>query len=214
MSPNDQVVWDWKSQDHIALEETGRFWRRSVNKPTPWGYDILHWNSIELAGDSVIASFRHLDAVYKIRKSTGNIVWKLGGTPTPRSLTVERDPRGNTFGAQHDARLLPDGTVTVFDNRTNLGQKRPRAVRFRIDEAGRNRDARAVDHRPRRPQLLLLRLGPALGQRRMADRLGKEESDRRLQAQRRADLPLDPRLRVELSARAGPRGRGLGGGPA
>jgi len=134
VSPNDQIVWDWKSQDHIGLEETGRFWRRSVNKPTPWGYDILHWNSIELAGDSMIASFRHLDAVYKIRRSTGNIVWKLGGTSTPQSLEVEGDPRGNTFGAQHDARLLADGTVTVFDNRTNLGQKRPRAVRFRIDE--------------------------------------------------------------------------------
>jgi hypothetical protein len=137
VSPDDQVVWDWKSQGRISLEETGRFWRRSVNKPTPWGYDIQHWNSIEPAGDSVIASFRHLDAVYKIRKSTGNIVWKLGGTTTPRSLEVERDPRGSTFGAQHDARVLSDGTVTVFDNRTNLGQKRPRAVRFRIDEANR-----------------------------------------------------------------------------
>ncbi len=137
VSPSDQVVWDWRSQDHIALEETGRFWRRSVNDPNPFGYDILHWNSIELAGNSVIASFRHLDAVYKIRRSTGNVVWKLGGTSTPRSLTVEHDPRANTFGAQHDARLLSDGTLTVFDNRTNLGQKRPRAVRFRIDEATR-----------------------------------------------------------------------------
>jgi hypothetical protein len=134
VSPDGQVAWDWKSQDHIALAETGRFWGRAVNKPTPWGYDIIHWNSIEPAGDSVIASFRHLDAVYKIRRSTGNIVWKLGGTSTPRSLEVENDPRGNTLGAQHDARLLSDGTVTVFDNRTNLGQKKPRAVRFRIDE--------------------------------------------------------------------------------
>ena len=134
VSPNDQVVWDWKSQDHIALEETGRFWRRSVNKPTPWGYDILHWNSIEPAGDSVIASFRHLDAVYKIRKSTGNIVWKLGGTtdaPEPRG--GGRSPREHLRRPARRPRAS-DGTVTVFDNRTNLGQKRPRAVRFRIDE--------------------------------------------------------------------------------
>jgi hypothetical protein len=47
---------------------------------------------------------------------------------------VINDPRGYTLGAQHDARQLPDGTVTVFDNRTHLRQ-RPRAVRFRIDEA-------------------------------------------------------------------------------
>jgi hypothetical protein len=133
VSPDGQLVWDWKSQDHIALAETGRFWSSVVNKPTLWGYDILHWNSIEPAGDSVIASFRHLDAVYKIRKSTGDIVWKLGGTSTPERLRVRDDPRQYTFGAQHDARRLGDGTLTVFDNRTSLPNKRPRAVRFRID---------------------------------------------------------------------------------
>jgi hypothetical protein len=133
VTPDGQLAWDWKSQDHISLAATGRWWPWAVNNNTPWGYDILHWNSIDPAGNSVIASFRHLDAVYKIKKSTGNIVWKLGGTRTPRSLEVKGDPRAYTFGAQHDARLLADGTLTVFDNRTNLGHKAPRAVRFRVD---------------------------------------------------------------------------------
>jgi hypothetical protein len=46
---------------------------------------------------------------------------------------VLQDPLAYTFGGQHDARLLPDGTLTVFDNRTQLGTP-PRAVRFRINE--------------------------------------------------------------------------------
>jgi plastocyanin len=130
VSPGGDLVWAWKSQHHIALAETGRWWPWAVDH----GYDIEHWNSIEPAGNSVIASFRHLDAVYKIRKSTGKIAWKLGGTRTPRSLEVRNDPRNYTFGAQHDARLLGDGTLTVFDNRSNLAKKRPRAVRYRIDQ--------------------------------------------------------------------------------
>jgi hypothetical protein len=101
----------------------------------PLAYDIAHWNSLEAAGDSVIASFRHFDAVYKIRKETGEIVWKLGGTTTPQSLEVRNEPRTHVLGAQHDARLLDDGTVSVFDNRTNLRHNLPRVARFRINEA-------------------------------------------------------------------------------
>jgi hypothetical protein len=136
VSPSRQLLWDWKSQHHISLAETpARWW---PDQPPAGGYDLLHWNSIEPAGGwSVIASFRTLDAVYKIEKSTGRIVWKLGGTTTPRSLEVMQDPRPYTFGGQHDARLLPDGTLTAFDNRSFLGGQAgqpPRAVRYRIDE--------------------------------------------------------------------------------
>ena len=132
--PDGQLVWDWKSQNHISLAETGRYWPWVVRNPIPQrGYDIAHWTSIEPAGDSVIASFRHLDAVYKIDKSTGNVVWKLGGKTTPKSLTVKHDPHHYTLGSQHDARLLPGRTLTLFDNRTRLGHGTPRAVRYRIN---------------------------------------------------------------------------------
>jgi hypothetical protein len=133
VSPTGGLVWDWKSWDHFSLAETGHRWPWAINH----GYDIEHWNSIEPDGNSVIASFRHLDAVYKIRKSTGDIVWKLGGTKTPETLKVKGDPRGAPLGAQHDARLLPGGALTVFDNATNLDNHKPRVVRYRIDEAAR-----------------------------------------------------------------------------
>ncbi len=136
VSSDGQLLWDWNSRDHISLSETGHRWPWVIHHSGLGGYDIVHWNSIEEAGDdAVIASFRNLDAVYKIRKSTGEIIWKLGGTTTPQSLTVKGDPRGATLGAQHDARLLPDGTLTVFDNRTNLQNHQSRAVRFRINKA-------------------------------------------------------------------------------
>jgi hypothetical protein len=129
-----RLLWDWKSQDHTSLAETGHRWPWISHHITREGYDIVHWNSIESAGNSVIASFRHLDAVYKIRKDTGQIVWKLGGRKTAKSLAVKQDDRTPTFGAQHDARLLPDRTLTVFDNRTNVSPATPRAERFRIDQ--------------------------------------------------------------------------------
>ena len=38
------------------------------------------------------------------------------------------------LGGQHDARLLGDGTLTLFNNRTFLGNHRPRVERFRINQ--------------------------------------------------------------------------------
>jgi hypothetical protein len=133
VTDDGQLVWDWKSQNHISLSETApRF--RATTDPVYGYYDLVHWNSIEPAGpNAVLASFRYLDAVYKISETTGNIVWKLGGSQTPESLTVRGDPASQPFGGQHDARVLPDGTVSVFDNRYLLGQP-PRVTRWRIDE--------------------------------------------------------------------------------
>ena len=96
----------------------------------------------------MIASFRNLDAVYKIKKSTGKIVWKLGGTRTPKSLTVKHDPHNYTLGAQHDARLLPDGTLTLFDNRTKLRAQNAAGSALPDQPKEGNGDAPEVDHRP------------------------------------------------------------------
>jgi hypothetical protein len=135
VSPTGKLRWQWKSQNRIPLSETASRWWPTLGPPPGDYYDIVHWNSIAPVGSAVIASFKYTDAVYKIDKSTGAIRWKLGGTTRPESLEVKGDPLPYTFGGQHDVQRLPDGTVTVFDNRQDLGQ--PRAVRFRIDEQAR-----------------------------------------------------------------------------
>jgi hypothetical protein len=68
-----------------------------------------------------------------VDRLTGEVIWKLGGTETARSLQVIGDPERVPLSAQHDARILNDGTLTVFDNRTDR-RAGPRAVRYRIDE--------------------------------------------------------------------------------
>lgn len=133
INPAGEAVWTWNSSDHIGLSETGRWWPTALNSNPR---DIVHMNAIEPVGDdAILISLRHTDAVYKIDKTTGNVIWKLGGTWTPKSLTVADDPQGAyPLGGQHDVRLQPDGTITIHDNDTNLPSP-PRVVRYEIDEA-------------------------------------------------------------------------------
>jgi len=135
--PDGTLVSRWNSKDHIALSESGPWWSTITASPPklPDGrtvYDIVHFNSVEPDGDSMIVSLRHTDGVYRVSRADGQVQWKLGGTTTAQSLTVSGDSVGQTFSGQHDARRLGDGTLSVFDNGTRANRS-PRVVRFQID---------------------------------------------------------------------------------
>jgi hypothetical protein len=137
LTPAGGVVWSWRSNRHVRPSETG--WPvplRTLRDGTR-AYDVFHLNSVEPDGQGgLVISGRHANAVYRVDMASGDVTWKLGGSHRAESLKVVGDPLKPTFRWQHDARLLPDGTLTVFDNRTDRG--RPRAVRFRI-EVGKHR---------------------------------------------------------------------------
>ena len=152
VTPDGQLVWQWDTLDHIPASEMDPQWCASVvgNGTSSSPYDVEHMNSIQQYGNNVLISFRHLDAVYLIDRSTGDVVWKLGGTPRDPSLpgkqlTIVNDPVfdcGSHFGGQHEARMLSDGTITFHDNGSDLRQcsdpnaiRYPRAVRYSIDLA-------------------------------------------------------------------------------
>jgi hypothetical protein len=126
----NQIVWEWDVADHINVAAENVNWHSQFP-------DVIHMNSVTYDGNGgVIFSARHLDAVYRVDMATGAITWKLGGSPTPESLTVAGDQYvnagGQLFSGQHYARLQPDGSLTVHDNGTRANRL-PRAVRFTIN---------------------------------------------------------------------------------
>jgi hypothetical protein len=142
---NSNVLWKWRTRDHIALSETGATgWLAAV------GDDIIHMNAIEPDGtDGLFFSARHLNAIYHVTKSTGAIDWKIGGTVRPESLAVVGDvrptaigPNGQALSGQHDVRRWSDGTVSVHDNGT-IALRPPYIVRYKIDTT--NRTAEVVE---------------------------------------------------------------------
>jgi len=138
IDPDGRVAWRWSSRRRIGLAETGRWWRNvlSNGKRNARGvatFDPVHVNSIEPRGpDEVVVSMRHTDAIYGIERSTGDILWKLGGTETADSLRIVGDPAAKLFGGQHDARVDRSGNISVYDNGKDR-PRRPRVVSYRLD---------------------------------------------------------------------------------
>ncbi len=93
------------------------------------GQDYIHANSVEMQpnGD-LVASFRNTGQVLRIATEAhdgfepGDVVWRLGGERN--EFTFVGDPFGG-FCAQHDARILPDGHLLLFDNGSRRDQTGP-----------------------------------------------------------------------------------------
>lgn len=103
------VRFEWHSLDHVALPET-HMSARTASATNP--LDYIHVNSIDpsLPGQ-LLLSARNTWGVYDIDRATGQIIWRLGG----RNSSFQMG-RGTTPAWQHDARWLPDGTISIFDN--------------------------------------------------------------------------------------------------
>ncbi len=78
-------------------------------------------------------SARNTHALYKIDRSTGEILWRLGGKKSDFAMGP-----GTSFGWQHDARWRPGGEISLFDNEANPPlAEHSRALVLRVDEQNR-----------------------------------------------------------------------------
>ena len=121
-----EVVFEWHSLDHVDPEESSYEVEPGLDAP----YDYFHINSIEEVGeDHFLISARRTSAVYKVDRATGEVVWRLGGNRSDFEMG-----EGARFAFQHDARLQPDGTITLFDNRGAAMEEQSRGIRLEVDE--------------------------------------------------------------------------------
>ena len=125
------VVFQWRSWDHFAITDC------SVNLINLAGslIDYCHGNSIDADPDgNLLLSSRSMNEVTKISRTTGDILWRLGGKNN--QFTFVGDPL-LFFSHQHAARWLPNGHITLFDNGNFRLPLLSRAVEYAIDETQR-----------------------------------------------------------------------------
>jgi len=116
-----RVLLEWHSLDHIPIAES--YW------PLTADWDYVHLNSLEVDRDeNLLVSSRNTHTIYKLDRTSGAIIWRLGGKHSDFAVAPEA-----VFAWQHDARRQPDGTITVFDN----GNALSRALSLNVDETAR-----------------------------------------------------------------------------
>lgn len=125
IDPAKNVVFEWRSWDHMNFHDSPV---DLTPEEADTDIDYVHGNSLDLDRDgNIVLSSRNLHEVTKIDRQTGEIIWRLGGRAN--MFAHFNDP---LFGHQHDARVQPNGNITVFDN---LGRPGPsRGVEYAINE--------------------------------------------------------------------------------
>ena len=138
VTPDGDQVLLWNSWDHVKIADCTQ--HRFPN-------DYAHLNSLhEMEGGDIVVGLRGCAQVLRLERSTGAVVWQLGGTepmradrPRPaagatRYLPVVGDPEGE-FCGQHHVTVTPDGSVLMFDNGNHcLGPRKARTPVSRIVE--------------------------------------------------------------------------------
>ncbi len=143
------VVFQWRSWDHFQITDT----YEDLTKPT---VDYVHGNSIELDTDgNLLLSSRHLSEITKINRQTGDVLWRWGGKQN--QFTFMNDNDQPPFYYQHDVRRLPNGDITLFDNRTGLTPAYSQASEYKLDES--HKTATLVWQYRHAPDLYALAMG-------------------------------------------------------
>jgi hypothetical protein len=100
---------EWHSLDHVGL---GDSYSPATSSSTQWPFDYFHLNSIDqLAGGTTLISARNTSALYKLSTLSGQVQTRIGGKHSDVKLSG-----GASTAYQHDATVLANGTISIFDN--------------------------------------------------------------------------------------------------
>jgi hypothetical protein len=126
-----RLLMQWRASKHVALDESYAPVPTSPSDP----YDFFHINSIDVDDDgNLLVSGRHTWCVYKINRTTGEIIWRLHG----KRSDFKMGP-GSHFYWQHHVRHHPGQELTIFDNGAGMTrvEKHSRGLKIALDTQDR-----------------------------------------------------------------------------
>ncbi|MCB0726955.1 MAG: aryl-sulfate sulfotransferase [Ignavibacteriae bacterium] len=128
IDPDRNVVFQWRSWDHFNITDANHI------DLTDSLIDYVHGNAVEPDDDgNILISCRHMSEITKINRTTGDIIWRLGGINN--EFTFPNDSIEISY--QHDIRRIANGNITIFDNGNFHSTLFSRAVEYQLDEVNK-----------------------------------------------------------------------------
>ena len=128
LDANHNLVFEWKSWDHFLVTDNMYLNLTASNIP------FIHANAIDIDFDGhFLVSCRGLDEITKIHRTTGEVIWRWGGTQN-EFIFVNDYP----FTHQHSIRSLGNNRYLLYDNGNYSAQYTgtiniSRAVEYELD---------------------------------------------------------------------------------
>jgi hypothetical protein len=129
LDADHNLIFEWKSWDHFHITDNQYL--------EPWNVpelNFIHANAIDVDYDGhIILSSRHLDEITKINRTTGDIIWRWGGTQSDIAFVNDYP-----FTYQHSISSLGNNRYLLFDNgnyssQYTGGENVSRAVEYELD---------------------------------------------------------------------------------
>lgn len=130
---NNQVKWQWDGTDYPDLYSESM--ENNNYSDTTTIRDYLHINAfvIDPNDGQLICSFRNADLLLKLNRTTGAIIWRLGGKNSDFALSANQK-----FLRQHNVSFIDNGKrLLLFDNGDITLRPKTRILEFKLNETSK-----------------------------------------------------------------------------
>ncbi len=120
------VLFEWSGWDHFQITDADP----AIVNFLALGIDYVHGNAMDFDFDgNLLLSSRNLSEITKINITTGDIMWRWGGTQNQFEFIGD----SVMFSAQHDIRYMGNNKYSLFDNGWGNNVKFSRVVCYQLD---------------------------------------------------------------------------------
>lgn len=126
-----KLLFSWRTDQHVSFNESHE--ALPANAAQPWDYFHLNSMAIDPSDGNLIISSRDTWTIYKVHRTSGAIMWRLGGKKSDFTMGP-----GTNFAFQHHVTPYAGGLYTIFDNEGAPFIKPPsRGLILQVDEVKR-----------------------------------------------------------------------------